>query len=292
MIDQLDETIEALLKAEIPIRNNEFQISFEQPKREVSARWGKPTINLHLYDLRENNVLRQHQWERLPGGNGGVNQARLKRTPMRVDCHYMITTWVSDHPLDEHLLMSRCILALFRYPILPEKYMPEGSPLREQTFEIPARLASHDRLTNPAEVWSALDNEIRPSVSYVVTLAFDPWTEVSGPMVRGLFLRSGQADQLPGRRELAERTVSELVDIGGTVREGGKNGSPLVDVNVAVKGTGLYSTTDPQGHFVLGSLPAGEYTLVAWPESGKPVEKKVSLLPGAEPEACDYDIVL
>ena len=124
MIADLDETIRQLLKEELPIKNSEIEVSFEQPKRENSAKWTKPTVNLFLYDLRENNVLRQHQWERLAGGDnggrGGVEQlARLKRSPMRVDCCYMLTTWAND-PEDEHRLLTRCLLALFRFPILPE----------------------------------------------------------------------------------------------------------------------------------------------------------------------------
>ena len=68
MIADLDETIRQLLKEELPIKNSEIEVSFEQPKRENSARWTKPTVNLFLYDVRENNVLRQHQWQRLIEG--------------------------------------------------------------------------------------------------------------------------------------------------------------------------------------------------------------------------------
>ena len=171
MLEDLDETIRQLLIAEMPVKNGEIEISFDQPKREWSARLSKPTLNLFLYDVRENNTLRQHQWERLPG-NGSNGSARLKRTPFRVDCTYMLTTWASI-PEDEHRLMTRCLLALFRFPILPEDRLV--GDLRNPPFDIQAFLARHDRLTNPAEVWSALDNEMRPSVSYIVTLALDPW---------------------------------------------------------------------------------------------------------------------
>lgn len=168
MIADLDETIRQLLIKELPVKNGEIDIKFEQPKREWSARVSKPTINLFLYDVRENNILRQHQWERVREGNGTVTQ---KRSHMRVDCLYMLTTWASD-PEDEHRLLTRALMALFRYPILPEDRL-EGT-LRNPPYEIQARLAAHDRLTNPAELWSSLDNELRPSISYVITLALDP----------------------------------------------------------------------------------------------------------------------
>lgn len=274
MITDLDETIRQLLKEELPIKNNEIEVSFEQPKRENSAKWTKPTVNLFLYDLRENNVLRQHQWEPIANGNHGDNRNRRKRSPMRVDCFYMLTTWAAD-PEDEHRLLSRCLLALFRFPVLPGDRLV-GS-LRNPPYDIQARLASHDKLTNPAEVWSALDNEMRPSISYVITLALDPWTEVKeDSIVRTLTLRSGQSNTLPRYQRLIEETRGELSFIGGTVRDTAQDGAPIGGIEVAIKGTGLFDTTDEQGRFTLGSLPRGEYTLVAWPPEGKPKEKRIT----------------
>lgn len=295
MIADLDETIRQLLIAEMPIKNSEIDVSFHQPKREWSTRLTKPTVNLFLYDLRENPTLRQHQWERLhpealqPGNNGGNNQARLKRSPMRVDCFYMLTTWAAE-PEDEHRLMTRSLMTLFRYPILPNDRLV-GS-MKDPLFDIQARLALHDRLTNPAEVWSALDNEMRPSVPYVITLALDPWTEVTGAIVRTLFLRSGQSNTLPAYKKLVENTESILVDFGGTVYDAAQENEPISGIEVAVKGTGLFTTTDKQGRFILGSLPPGDYTLVAWPADGKPKEQKISLSIGGEAESSDYDIKL
>ncbi len=272
MIDDLDETIRQLLIAEVPIKNGEIEISFDQPKREWSSHLSRPTVNFFLYDLRENPILRTHQWERLPDGGNGKGQARLKRTPFRVDCLYMLTTWAAE-PDDEHRLLSRCLMALFRYPILPEDRLV-GS-LRNPPFEIQTRLAAHDRLTNPAEVWSSLDNEIRPSISYIITLALDPWSEVTGPVVRTLTYRFGQAAKLPRYRQLAAPDLlAEMAFIGGTVRS---KSAPQAGIEVAVKGSGLFTTTDEQGHFTLGSLPSGEYTLVAWPPKGKPREKKITI---------------
>ena len=275
MITDLDETIRQLLKEELPIKNNEIEVSFDQPKRENSAKWTKPTVNLFLYDLRENNVLRQHQWEQIANGRRGDNLSHLKRSPMRVDCFYMLTTWAAD-PEDEHRLLTRCLLALFRFPVLPGDRLV-GS-LRNPPYDIQARLANHDKLTNPAEVWSALDNEMRPSISYVITLALDPWTEVKDDsIVRTLTLRSGQSFTLPRHQRLIEETRGELSFIGGTVRDKAQDGAPITGIEVAIKGTGLFDTTDEQGRFILGSLPRGQYTLVAWPPEGKPREKRITV---------------
>jgi len=281
MIADLDETIRQLLIAELPVKNGEIEISFDQPKREWSARLSRPTLNFFLYDLRENATLRQHGWERLSPPNGG-NLAHLKRTPFRVDCFYMLTTWAAE-PDDEHRLLSRALMALFRFPVLPEDRLI--GTLQNPPFEIQARLASHDKLTNPAEVWSSLDNELRPSVSYIITLALDPWQEVTGPVVRTLTFRTGQAGSLPRHAEILPGTgVDQMIYIGGTLRD--KSQKPLEGIDVAIKGTGLFTRTDADGQYTLGSLQPGEYTLVAWQPEGKTKEKKITV----PPTDGDYDL--
>jgi hypothetical protein len=288
MIADLDETIRQLLIGEMPIKNGEIDVSFDQPKREWSARLTRPTVNFFLYDVRENPVLRQHGWEQVANAHPGENLAHLKRTPFRADCFYMLTTWAAEAE-DEHRLLSRTLLALFRNPILQEDRLM--GLLKKQPFEIQARLAAHDRLTNPAEVWASLDNEMRPSVSYVVTLALDPWTEVTGPIVRTLRLKLGQPARLPRSRRLASEEMHldmEMAFIGGTVRTSGPDKPPIPGIEVAIKGTGLFDKTDELGRFILGSLPVGEYTLVAWPVEGKPKEKKITV-PASDG---DYDLEL
>ena len=281
MIADLDETIRQLLMKELPVRNGEIDIKFDQPKREWSARLSKPTVNLFLYDVRENNVLRQHQWEHIREGSGTVTR---KRSPMRVDCFYMLTTWAAD-PEDEHRLLTRCLMALFRFPILPEEQLI--GTLQNPPFEIQARLAAHDRLTNPAEVWSSLDNEMRPSVSYIVSLALDPWQEITGPAVRSATIHVGQAYKPERLHSLQEGGEGlSLIYFGGSVKEKGNDKKPLPGIQVAVKGTGFVATTDELGHYRLGGLLPGDYTLVIWPPKGKPVEKKVTLPAGEE----DYDV--
>ncbi len=282
MIADLDETLRQLLIAELPVKNGEIDISFDQPAREWSSRLSKPTVNVFLYDVRENNVLRQHQWERL--NNGGQQElAKLKRSPMRVDCSYMLSTWAAD-PEDEHRLLTRTMLTLFRFPILPADRLIGA--LQNPPFDIQAKLAQHDVLTDPSDLWNVLDNEIRPSVPYVITLALDPWEVITGPLVRTRVLRLGQAQYLPYEIGLvpdARRT--DLVLIAGVVRNG-TDKTPRSGVEVAIKGTGFMATTDDRGRFALGSVPPGRYTLVAWGTEEKPQKKEIEI----PAEDGDYDI--
>lgn len=287
MIADLDETIKKILVAELPIKNGEIDVKFDQPKREWSAKLTKPTVNFFLYDVRENAALRQAQWQPAVNGNGNGNGhgndniARSKKTPFRIDCYYMMTTWASE-PEDEHRLLTRCLLSLFRHPILPE-HMMVGS-MQNNRFEVSTGLARHDKLTNPAEVWSALDNEMRPSISYIVTLALDPWTVVTGPVVRTFSIRSGQTSTLPVYQQLDTESFA-INYIGGTVRS---KKNPQPGLQVAIKGHGWFDTTNDRGQFTLGGMPPGEYTLVVWPGEGKPKERAIQV-PAAEG---DYDVEL
>lgn len=288
MIHDLDKTIENLLKADDFIKDRQINITFDQPKREWSTKILKPTINLYLYDVRENPTLRDHHWEQMVNGRSLDNRVQQKRSPFRLDCFYVLTVW-GGTPADEHLLLTRCLQILFRHPILPEDQLV-GS-LRNPTHDIQTKLAVHDQLTNPAELWSAMDNEIRPSIPYIVTLSLDPWEPIEGPMVQTFTVRYGPKNGSPGKPGLApDENRPDWHFIGGTVRSGGDEQTPLAGLNVAIKGTGFFTTTDDEGRFVLGSIPSGDYTLVAWPPEGRPVESAITIpLPDREGS---YDLVV
>ena len=256
MITDLDETIRRLLTDELAVQNGRIDISFDQPKREWSARLNnRPTVNLYLYDVRENPTLRQHQWETLGNSQYGEHLAQLKRTLLRIDCFYLLTTWASN-PEDEHHLLTLCLLALARHPLLPEERLI-GS-LRAPSYELQTRLARHDMLTNPAELWGALDNEMRPSIPYVVTLTLDPWSTIPVPLVLTAELRFGQAENLPDQKQLRPETIEEgLWFVGGAVR----SQQSLESVRLTLVERGLAIPVRPDGRYVIGRLQKGEYTL-------------------------------
>jgi hypothetical protein len=272
MIEELDRTIERLLEAEFPIRNGEIEIKFEQPSRtwsETKRNKKKPTLNLFLFDIRENNVLRQHQWEQVNELENGRKQ--FKRTPFRFDCHYMLTSW-AENLADEHQILSQAMDALLRNPILPPTYL--AGRLQHQVFDIQTRLASHDRLTNPAELWSALDNELRPSVSYVVTITKDPWQEqirTAEEPVRTRHLHTYQRRHRPA-------TAVDKVDITGQIRSAR---GPAADINVILTAQTTeqpwqyVAVTGENGRYQLQSVQPGNYLLTAWASDTGQAQEKV-----------------
>ena len=79
--------------------------------------------------------------------------------------------------------------------------------------------------------------------------------------------------------------MTDLIIRGGRVIDPSQGIDRIADV--AFKGTGFVDRTDAQGRYRLGSAPPGEYTLVVWPEKGKPKERKINVPPTADD---DYDL--
>jgi hypothetical protein len=276
MIDDLDKVLRQLLIRELPIKNREVEIKFDQPSREWSSRLSRPTLNLFLYDVRENTRLRQAQptW-RVERHDDGTATRRIK--PVRVDLHYMITAWAAD-PEDEHSLLARTLLALFRNPELPEDLLPEI--LQNQPVPIAIMAAQEDELQNPADVWNVLDNEMRPAIACIVTMALDPYRPIVGPMVRTRELRFGQA-AVPPRQQLDEPARPETFwTIGGTVH----SKEPLETMRLTLVERGLDVPLQPEGRFAIGRLEAGDYTLEISHDGGKPRRYKITV------PSPDYDL--
>lgn len=274
MISDLDEVLRQLLIRELPIKNGEVDIAFDLPKREWSSRISRPTLNLFLHDLRENNTLRQPEWEISRHSDG---TATKRRSPVRMDLHFMITAWAAESD-DEHRLLTRTLLALFRFPDLPEGLLPES--LQGQPVPIPIRVAKHDELRTPADIWSALDNELRPAIACVITLALNPYQAVTGPLVRTRDLRFGEASE-PQRERFTEGVEPDRFwMVGGTVHGNGST----EEVQLTLVERGQEVPVQDDGRFIIGNLEAGEYTLAISVKGRKPRRHKITV------PAEDYDI--
>jgi hypothetical protein len=171
MIKDLDKTIEELLKRELaPALLEQVAISFAAPDSDFPpASVNPPAIDLFLYDIRENLDLRSTEWiiDRLPGG-----QATRRRSPVRIDCSYLITAWSSQsstsRAIDEHGLLSEVIRVLVRYPVLPEVLL-QGS-LRGQEPPLPSSTLQPGRLQSLGEFWQAMGGKPKASLNYTVTI--------------------------------------------------------------------------------------------------------------------------
>lgn len=245
MIIDLDETIKQLLVQKGAFDPAEVDIGFGTPNREWSATVNKPTVNVYLYDLRENHELRATEWVVKKDSNG---IATRKKNPSRIDLSYLITVWTNDIE-DEHRLMWHVLQVLFRYPELPEEIL--SGRLVGQSYPIKASTAQPDGLfSNPADFWAALDNELKPSINYVVTLPLDPEVAFTAPVVRTKTVEF----KAPGAE------IERLVQVLGTLHEAGKPTQGIPQARIVAKEARMTAETDDQGRYSFSKLQEGKHT--------------------------------
>lgn len=171
MIHDLDQTLAALLKRELPGRD-QITVSFAAPDDQFSVKL--PAIDLFLYDLRENTELRGNDdWlERHADGT-----ATRLQPPVRIDASYLITAWpggnggAGDASEDEHRLLGAVMRALLRFRKLPPELL-KGS-LVNQALVPPVSTLQPGRLQSLGEFWQALGGKPKAALNYTVTLAVD-----------------------------------------------------------------------------------------------------------------------
>jgi hypothetical protein len=253
MFEAIDEVIKKLLEREIPIKNKEIEIVFEQPTREWSARLNRPTINIFLFDFRENRKLRSsEQWNNIRNNDGTITQRRL---PVRIDLRYFITVWTEDTE-DQHNLLATILTVLLRHPFLPTDLLSEN--LKNQPAPLSIQVAQDDILPNPTDIWTVLDNEMRPGVVLNITISLDPHKPIITRMVRTREIRFGQALPPTDQQKLSpEAGLSAYWTIGGTLR----TQTPLEDLHLLLVEKDQKLVLDPDGRFSAGHLRSGEYTL-------------------------------
>jgi hypothetical protein len=111
-----------------------------------------------------------------------------------MDLSYLITAWTNDVG-DEHGLLWRVLATLSRHSPLPEELL-QGT-LKEQGLEIRTTTAQPEGLfKNPADFWSALDNQIKPSINYIVTVPLDLEMTETTPIVLERALRMNQKEAI------------------------------------------------------------------------------------------------
>src|ERR671927_1773501 len=111
----LDEALRTMLRRELERHGFEgVEIAFDAPASDWSAKLTSPTVNLFLYDLRE-NLGQAEATPREVRVNGANSTAA---PPMRLEITYAVTAWTKAVE-DEHRLLSQVLAVLFSYKNLP-----------------------------------------------------------------------------------------------------------------------------------------------------------------------------
>ncbi len=233
----------------------EAQISFERPSETFSP--GQTTVNLFLYDIREHLELRSNE----PSIEMRGGQTIIHNPPKRIACSYLVTAWPvggEELPLQEHRLLSQVLQVFSAYPTIPEIPFLENTKLAGQEPPLPMVTAQVDGLQSAAEFWTALGNQLRPSITVTVTLAMNELFEPEPNYIvitRDLQLELLDEPISQGLSAIEQR----LFWIGGKVTD--VENEPVVGATVRLVERNLRAITDGDGQYRIGAIPFGTYTL-------------------------------
>lgn len=275
-IDDLSATLKAVLHD--PSLTGMFpelaaaDIIFDRPSDTLAP--PKSTVDLFLYDLRENLDYRLNETTSTRVGN----QIITHPAKLRLACSYLATAWPVggvDLALQEQRLLSEVLVVLSHYPTIPSSFL-NGS-LVGQDPPLPMVAMHPDALKNLAEFWSSLGSKLRASLTVTVTISVPIFSDIADFVVT-----TKQANYKQGTPVSTET----LMQIGGRVVDSTAQGisGALVDVMDA----GLSDVTDENGGFSFDSIPTGAHTLRAVAVGFKPKVQPLTV-PG-RPE--DYVVTL
>ncbi|RLF48966.1 MAG: DUF4255 domain-containing protein, partial [Thermoplasmata archaeon] len=162
-------------------------ISFDIPTKEWASKLSttKPTINVYLYDIRENRELRSNEWELKRNPDGTVTK---EKPPVRIDAFYIITAWSpaqTDAVLEEHHLLSQILAVLFKYSFIPEDVLAGDLANIEPPPKLPITVACPDAFKDQGvgQFWNAVDQYWKPFIHLIVTIPIDLQEKITGRAV-------------------------------------------------------------------------------------------------------------
>ncbi|CCH33768.1 DUF4255 domain-containing protein [Actinosynnema sp. NPDC047251] len=200
MIHEVDEALRRLVRDDA-LRGTDVEVAFDAPTKDWAARRNAPTVNVYLYDIRED--VRRRQRGLLNEYDDGKVVAR-HLPPRYIKLSYLVTAW-TQRSEDEHRLLSELLVGILRHESLPAALLT-GS-LAALELPVPMTVAlppPEDRAF--ADVWTALGGELKPSLDVVVSAPVDAGRVfAAGPPVEdGLRLELGD-DSVAHRPALSRR---------------------------------------------------------------------------------------
>jgi uncharacterized protein DUF4255 len=212
VIHEVDEAIRRLL-AEGGVPGEDGDLAFDAPTTDWTARRNAPTVNVFLYDLREDLALRRTGTAEEYDEQGLVVGWRVPPRWFRLS--YLVTAW-TNRPQDEHRLLAQALACLVRNDRLAPRWLT-GS-LAELGLTVGLETAgpvSEGRAAT--DVWTALGGELKPAIDLLVVAPLAGERTPAGPPVtEGVVLRGTPAVKPPTVPESGRRLRYE----GPTAAEG------------------------------------------------------------------------
>ncbi len=168
MIHEVDETLRSIVRRDV-VNGSDIEVVFDAPTKDWASRRNSPTIDIYLYDIREDIKRRQSGNIDVRDGDGRITGRRP--VPRSFKLSYLITAW-TQRAEDEHRLLSAMLACFLRNDRIPVEWLTgtlqdNGWPL-DVTIALPP---PEDRALS--DVWSALGGELKPSLDLVVVTPID-----------------------------------------------------------------------------------------------------------------------
>jgi uncharacterized protein DUF4255 len=163
-IRDVDEGLERLVRARLPLPEDIGDISFDAPTGTWAAQLSRLTVNLFLYHLdRSNHPTRAPQTRIAEDGR----PERRGAQPM-IDLGYLVSAWAGS-PRDEHQLLGDVVSMFAGFAVLPAEFA--APTLNSSVF----MNFGGDDLTRPRDIWQGVSGQLKACGILRVTVAADTW---------------------------------------------------------------------------------------------------------------------
>jgi hypothetical protein len=164
VIHEVDIALRSLIEREAT-DGTEVEVVFDAPTKDWASRRNVPTIDVYLYDIREDLRRRERGLINEYDERDRITTRHLP--PRHFKLSYLVTAW-TQRPEDEHRLLSALLSCFLRHDSIPSELVT--GPLADLGLPVPVTVAlppPEDR--SFADVWSALGGELKPSLDIVVS---------------------------------------------------------------------------------------------------------------------------
>jgi hypothetical protein len=188
MITEIDDSLTNLLRRQGAI-GAEVELALDAPTRDWAARRTVPTVDLYLYDIREDLRRRSAGLVDVLNDDGRVI---ARQEPARLfKFAYLVTAW-TQRPQDEHRLLGSVLTCLVRHDAVPADCLTPTLARQERPIRLQVAAPPPEN-RQISDVWSSLGGDLKPSLDLVVTMPFDPelWEDLAAPVEAPLELRAG-----------------------------------------------------------------------------------------------------
>ncbi|QUQ63765.1 DUF4255 domain-containing protein [Kutzneria sp. CA-103260] len=196
MIHEVDEGLRLLL-ADSGLPSENTELVFDAPTTEWAAKRTVPTVNVFLYDLRED--LSRRASGQLAEHNADGTVAGWRTPPRWYRLSYLLTAWTA-RPTDEHRLLSDVLRGVSRHDQLRREWLTGSLAELGLAVLIDVAAPAAEGSASTSDIWHSLGGQLKPSISLQLTAPLSGEREEAGPPVtEGVVVQTNPVDG-QGRR--------------------------------------------------------------------------------------------